>query len=117
MYSGGFEMQVEPIKGHKYIWACDVAGQEEETTDVEASVGIHKRDALTFIVGDLLRDGTVVPICLYQWVGKQHSKVRDMLPKIIRYWVLSVGYATVPESVNRWRTTLKSYSTEITTDW
>lgn len=86
MYSGGFEMQVEPIKGHKYIWACDVAGQEEETTDVEASVGIHKRDALTFIVGDLLRDGTVVPICLYQWVGKQHSKVRDMLPKIIRYW-------------------------------
>ena len=86
MYSGGFEMQVEPVKGHKYIWACDVAGQEEETTDVEASVGIHKRDALTFIVGDLLRDGTVVPICLYQWVGKQHSKVRDMLPKIIRYW-------------------------------
>ena len=86
MYSGGFEMQVEPVKGHKYIWACDVAGQEEETTDVEASVGIHKRDALTFIVGDLLRDGTIVPICLYQWVGKQHSKVRDMLPKIIRYW-------------------------------
>lgn len=29
---------------------------------------------------------TVVPVCLYQWVGKQHSKVRDMLPKIIRYW-------------------------------
>lgn len=27
-----------------------------------------------------------LPICLYQWVGKQHSKVRDMLPKIIRYW-------------------------------
>ena len=57
MYSGGFEMQVEPVKGHKYIWACDVAGQEEETTDVEASVGIHKRDALTFIVGDLLPMG------------------------------------------------------------
>ena len=37
-------MQVEPVKGHKYIWACDVAGQEEETTDVEASVGIHKRE-------------------------------------------------------------------------
>lgn len=31
--------------------------------------------------------------------------------------VLLVGYVTVPESVNRWHTTLKSYSTEITTDW
>lgn len=86
MYSGGYEMQVEPQKGHKYIWSCDVAGQEEETTDIEAAVGVHKRDALTFIIGDLLRDGTVVPVCFYQWVGKQHSKVRDMLPKIIRYW-------------------------------
>lgn len=86
MYAGNYEMKVEPEKGHTYIWAVDVAGQEEASTDVDASPGMHKRDALTLIIGDLLKDGTVVPVCFYQWVGKQHSKVRDMLPKIIKYW-------------------------------
>lgn len=86
MYSGGYEMQIEPQKGHTYIWSVDVAGQEEAATDVEASPGMHKRDALTLIIGDLLKDGTVVPVCFYQWVGKQHTKVRAMLPKILKYW-------------------------------
>ena len=41
MYAGNYETQVSPVKGHKYVWACDVAGQEEESTDVEAAVGVR----------------------------------------------------------------------------
>ena len=86
MYSGNYEVKVEPEKGHTYVWAVDVAGQEEATTDVDASPGMHKRDALTLVIGDLHKDGTVVPVCYYQWVGQQHTKVRSILSKIIKHW-------------------------------
>lgn len=96
MYHSDYAPAVEPIKGHTYIWGLDVAGQEEESTDIDVAVGMHKRDALSLIIGDLQKDGTIIPVCLYQWVGKQHTKVRAMLPKIIRYWncLGGVGDAT-----------------------
>lgn len=96
IFHSDYETAVEPIKGHTYIWGLDVAGQEETSTDVDAAVGMHKRDALSLVIGDLQKDGTVVPVCFYQWVGKQHTKVRAMLPKILKYWncLGGVGDAT-----------------------
>lgn len=87
IYHNDYSMKVEPEKGKTYVWSVDVAGEAEESTDVDAAVGMHKRDALTLTIGELYKDGTVVPVCFYQWVGKQHTKVRDMLPKIIKgHW-------------------------------
>lgn len=87
IYHNDYSMAVQPEKGKTYIWSVDVAGEAEESTDINTAVGMHKRDALTLTIGELHKDGTVVPVCFYQWVGKQHSKVRDMLPKIIKgHW-------------------------------
>lgn len=87
IYHNDYNMKVEPEKGKTYVWSVDVAGEAEESTDVDTAVGMHKRDALTLTIGELYKDGTVVPVCFYQWVGKQHTKVRDMLPKIIKgHW-------------------------------
>jgi hypothetical protein len=87
IYNTKYRMQVEPEKGKTYIWAVDVAGEEETSTDIDAAVGLHKRDALTLVIGELQKDSTVVPVCFYQWVGKKHTKVREMLPKIIKgHW-------------------------------
>lgn len=88
VYANTFKMRVSPEPGKVYVFAVDVAGQEEEiTTTAEAEIGKHKRDALVLIIGELQKDGTVVPVCFYQWVGKSHTKVRALLPKIIRnHW-------------------------------
>ena len=87
IYHNDYSMAVQPEKGKTYIWSVDVAGEAEESTDINAAVGMHKRDALTLTIGELHKDGTVVPVCFYQWVGKQHTKVRAMLPKIIKgHW-------------------------------
>jgi len=87
IYHNDYSMAVQPEKGKTYIWSVDVAGEAEASTDVDTAVGMHKRDALTLTIGELHKDGTVVPVCFYQWVGKQHTKVRDMLPKIIKgHW-------------------------------
>ena len=87
IYHNDYSMAVQPEKGKTYIWSVDVAGEAEESTDINTAVGMHKRDALTLTIGELHKDGTVVPVCFYQWVGKQHTKVRTMLPKIIKgHW-------------------------------
>lgn len=87
IYHNDYSMAVQPEKGKTYIWSVDVAGEAEESTDINTAVGMHKRDALTLTIGELHKDGTVVPVCFYQWVGKQHTKVRAMLPKIIKgHW-------------------------------
>ncbi len=87
IYHNDYSMAVQPEKGKTYIWSVDVAGEAEESTDINTAVGMHKRDALTLTIGELHKDGTVVPVCFYQWVGKQHTKVRSMLPKIIKgHW-------------------------------
>lgn len=82
-----FSMRVGPEPKKAYIFAIDVAGQEESPTEVgEKHVGSHSRDGLAMIIGELLPDGTVVPVCLYQWVGQPHTKMREVLPKIIKHW-------------------------------
>lgn len=87
IYHTNHHMQLTPKKGATYVWGLDVAGQEEESTEVAATVGVHRRDAMTLVIGELFKDGTVVPVCLYQWVGKAHTKARQILPKIIRgHW-------------------------------
>lgn len=87
IYHNDYRMRVEPEKGKTYIWSVDVAGQEEASTDIDVAVGMHKRDALTLTIGELHKDGTVVPVCFYQWVGQKHTKIRELLPKIIKgHW-------------------------------
>jgi len=87
IYANDFRTYVGPKPGGVYIFSLDVAGQEENPTDVdELTVGAHKRDGLALIIGELLHDGTVVPVCFYQWVGQAHSKVRGLIPKILKHW-------------------------------
>ncbi|HSP31902.1 MAG TPA: hypothetical protein VLO13_07845, partial [Halomonas sp.] len=87
IYANTFRMRVGPAPGAVYIWALDAAGQEEiPTTTDEVSIGQHKRDAVSLIIGELLTDGSVIPVCLYQWVGQAHSKMRELIPKILKHW-------------------------------
>lgn len=90
MYSNSYKMHVGPQRDKVYLWAVDVAGQEEEvTTTDEATLmaGNHKRDGLFLTIGELMKDGTIIPVCFYQWVGQPHTKMRDLLPKIIKnHW-------------------------------
>lgn len=87
MYSGAYRMRVGPAPGAIYLWSLDVAGQEENpTTTEETKVGEHKRDGLVLTIGELAADGTVTPVCLYQWVGQSHTSMRNVIPKIIKHW-------------------------------
>lgn len=90
MYANDYRMRVGPAKGAVYLWSLDVAGQEETVTqsdEISLMAGLHKRDGLVLTIGELQRDGTIVPVCFYQWVGQAHTKMRDLLPKIIsKHW-------------------------------
>jgi hypothetical protein len=100
IYANTYRMRVSPEPGKVYVWSLDCAGQEEEVTTADETAimaGQHKRDALALTIGELLRDGTIVPVCFYQWVGQRHTKMRDILLKIIKnHWgcVGGVGDAT-----------------------
>jgi len=87
IYGNDYRMRVGPRPGSVYIWSLDIAGQEEApTTTDDIEVGKHKRDGMALTIGELQRDGTTVVACLYQWVGQAHTKMRELLPKIIRHW-------------------------------
>lgn len=87
VFSGIHQSRVGPEPGKVYIWSLDVAGQEEAvTTADDISVGEHKRDAVAMIIGELQKDGTVIPVCFYQWVGQSHTKLRTLIPKILKHW-------------------------------
>lgn len=90
IYANVFRMRVGPEKGKVYLWSLDVAGQEEELTESDEATlmaGMHKRDGLALTIGELQHDGTIVPVCFYQWVGARHTKMRELLPKIIKgHW-------------------------------
>ena len=87
IYTNPYVLRVGPALNAIYIWALDAAGQEElPTTTDEIGVGQHKRDAVSLVIGELLADGTVIPVCFYQWVGEAHSKLRELIPKILKHW-------------------------------
>ena len=87
IYANDYRMHVGPRRDGVYIFSVDVAGQEENPTNVgELITGGHKRDGLALVIGELLHDGTVVPVCFYQWVGQAHSKARELIPKIVKHW-------------------------------
>lgn len=82
-------MRVGPDKGTAYVFGLDVAGQEEDPTEIDETLmssGTHKRDALSLVISELQRDGTVIPVCLYQWVGKRHSTQRRNILAILKHW-------------------------------
>jgi len=94
LYSNNFRMRVGPAPGHVYIWSLDIAGQEEDpTTTDDVEIGKHKRDGMALTIGELYGDGTLVPVCLYQWVGQAHTKMRNLIPKILKHWGTIGGVA------------------------
>lgn len=106
--SSGTRMRVGPQKGKAYVFGLDVAGQEEMPTEIDESFmtsGENKRDALSLVISELRRDGTVIPVCLYQWVGKRHSQQRRNILAILRHWgtIGGVGDATgIGEALVYW---------------
>lgn len=86
MYANNYSMRVGPEKNKVYLFAIDVAGQEENPTELEEAVGKHDRDATSMIIGELKKDGTIVPVCIYQWVGRKHTSQRQTIKKIIKHW-------------------------------
>lgn len=91
IYANTHRMRVGPEPGKVYVFSIDVAGQEEnvensDQLETASQVGVHKRDSLALAIGELERDGTVIPVCFYEWVGLAHSKAREILPKILKHW-------------------------------
>jgi len=87
IYANTFRARIGPERNKIYIFSVDVAGQEEHPTTVDdVDIGVHKRDATNLGIAELLLDGTVVPVCLYQWVGKAHSQQREQILAIIKHW-------------------------------
>lgn len=90
MKLGDHRMRLGPAPDGVYCFSTDVAGQEEDPTDFDESIltgaGMHKRDATTLIIGEILKGGIVVPVCLYQWVGKAHTQQRDQIKAIVKHW-------------------------------
>ena len=92
MYANNFRMRVGPEKGKIYIFSTDVAGQEEEITELDDfTAGKAKRDSTTLIIGELQKDGTVVPVCLYHWTGEKHTRQRATIKKILKHWNIIGG--------------------------
>ena len=87
LYANTERMRLGPDPKAVYIFSVDVAGQEEvPTTNDEVSVGGHKRDGTALIIGELQKGGTIIPVCMYQWVGKAHSEQRKQILAIIKHW-------------------------------
>lgn len=92
MYANSYRMRQGPDPNAVYIFSIDVAGQEEEATElgeveaVAAAVGNHRRDGTVLQIGELMADGTVVPVAVYQWVGKAHSQQRVQIKTILGHW-------------------------------
>lgn len=83
-----FEMRQGPKPGSSYIFSIDVAGQEEQPTEIAEDVeaGMHKRDATILTIGELRTDGTIFPVCFYQWVGAAHTQQRAQIKTILKHW-------------------------------
>jgi len=87
MYATTERTRIGPSPNDVYIFSIDVAGQEEEITEIdEASIGKDKRDSTALTIGKLQKDGSVIPICWYYWTGEKHTKVRDQIKAILKHW-------------------------------
>ncbi|MGP9042115.1 terminase [Cytobacillus kochii] len=87
MYATTEKTRIGPNPNDVYLFSIDVAGQEEEVTEIdEASIGKEKRDSTALTVGKLQKDGSVLPICWYYWTGEKHTKVRDQIIAILKHW-------------------------------
>ncbi len=106
MYATEERTRIGPNPNDVYIFSIDVAGQEEEITELnEATIGKDKRDSTALTIGKLLKDGSVVPICWYYWTGEKHSKVREQIKAILKHWntIGGVGDATgIGEPLIHW---------------
>lgn len=95
MFDTEHRMQVGPKPDDMYLFAIDVAGQEEDITEIEdkenLAVGNHRRDGTALIIGKFLRDGTIVPVAVYQWVGERHTKQEEQIVAIIKHWRCAGG--------------------------
>jgi hypothetical protein len=87
MYQTSERTRIGPSPNDVYIFSLDVAGQEEEITEVdEISIGKDKRDSTALTIGKLLKDGTVIPVAWYYWTGEKHSKQREQIKAILKHW-------------------------------
>ena len=87
VFNDVYEMRQGPKPGSSYCFSIDVAGQEEQPTELdEVDAGSHKRDATILTIGELTPDGIIVPVCFYQWVGKAHTQQRVQIKTILKHW-------------------------------
>jgi len=94
MYANVFRMRIGPDPNKVYLFSLDTAGQEElPTTTDEVIIGAHKRDGTALTIGELQLDGTIVPVCFYQWVGKAHTQQREQIAAILHHWGIIGGVA------------------------
>jgi hypothetical protein len=87
MYATTERMRIGPDPKDVYIFSIDVAGQEEEITEIDdTEIGQEKRDSTVLKIGKLLKDGTVIPVAIYYWTGEKHSKQREQIKAILKHW-------------------------------
>ncbi|WP_332648873.1 terminase [Lysinibacillus sp. 54212] len=87
MYANSERTRIGPNPKEVYIFSIDVAGQEEEVTELaEESIGKDKRDSTALTIGKLNKDGSVTPVCWYYWTGEKHTKVRAQIKAILKHW-------------------------------
>lgn len=87
IYATTEEMRIGPSPNDVYIFSVDVAGQEEEVTEVtEVTIGQEKRDSTALHIGRLDKSGRVVLQASYYWTGEKHSKQREQIIAILNHW-------------------------------
>jgi hypothetical protein len=87
IYANDYRTRVGPASTGVYIFSVDVGGQEENPTEIEEEeIGAAQHDYTILTVGELMADGTVIPVCWYYWAGKAHTQQREQILAIVKHW-------------------------------
>lgn len=105
VFNNTYTWQPGPRAGRRYVFSLDVAGESEDSTQIDVDIGAHKRDAQAMIIGELTERGEVVAVAGYYWVGEMHSRSREQVVQIIRHWNCiggAVDATGIGESIAYW---------------
>lgn len=87
LYKTHERTRIGPKPDEVYVFSLDVAGQEEQITELnEKTIGQEKRDSTTLTIGRLEKDGSVLPVCWYYWTGEKHTVIRKQICAILKHW-------------------------------
>lgn len=87
--NGEFGTLAGPRPGKTYVAGIDIAGEDEEKTDMDTKLGSSKKDSTVITIGEVQDDKTVVVVKWYSWIGKRHENQKVDAFNILSYWNVS----------------------------